>query len=147
MHSNNRIAVHNTELFPIAGAQEFCNSSEFHRLKAQLSEQETKWRKAYEKVVKENELLRTRGGETVLAVQWRERYEVRVRVRVRVRVLEVHVYVYSLLPSCPFSHHTFMIISHSIHPPTYVLIDFLITELNSHPLFRAISWAVCVADN
>jgi hypothetical protein len=46
-------------------------------LKAQLSEQETKWRKAYEKVVKENELLRTRGGETVLAVQWRERYEVR----------------------------------------------------------------------
>jgi hypothetical protein len=52
-------------------------------LKAQLSEQETKWRKAYEKVVKENELLRTRGGETVLAVQWRERYEVRaLKIRV-----------------------------------------------------------------
>jgi hypothetical protein len=60
-------------------------------LKAQLSEQETKWRKAYEKVVKENELLRTRGGETVLAVQWRERYEVRaLKIRVCIENCVLH---------------------------------------------------------
>jgi hypothetical protein len=40
-----------------------------------LQEQDTKWRTAYEKVVKENELLRNRGSETLLATQWRERYE------------------------------------------------------------------------
>jgi hypothetical protein len=51
------------------------NIDELHRLKAQLTEQESKWRQAYEKVVKENELLRTRGGEAMLATQWRERYE------------------------------------------------------------------------
>ena len=51
------------------------NTDELHRLKAQLTEQESKWRQAYEKVVKENELLRTRGGEAMLATQWRERYE------------------------------------------------------------------------
>ena len=45
-------------------------------MKASLAEQEAKWRKAFEKVVKENELLRTRGGEAMLAAQWRERYEV-----------------------------------------------------------------------
>ena len=72
-------------------------------MKAQLSEQETKWRKAYEKVVKENELLRTRGGETVLAVQWRERYEVRaLRDRVCVR-----------FHSCLFSHYSLLLISHT----------------------------------
>jgi hypothetical protein len=51
------------------------NMDELQRLKHQLSEQDAKWRQAYEKVVKENELLRTRGGEAVLATQWRERYE------------------------------------------------------------------------
>ena len=51
-------------------------TSEFQRLRLQLSEQEVKWRKAYENIVKENELLRTRGGEAILALQWRERYEV-----------------------------------------------------------------------
>ena len=50
--------------------------SELLRIKAQLSDQEAKWRKAYETVVRENELLRTRGGEALLAAQWRERYEV-----------------------------------------------------------------------
>ena len=50
-------------------------TDELQRLKGQLTEQEAKWRAAYEKVVKENELLRTRGGEAVLATQWRERYE------------------------------------------------------------------------
>ena len=50
--------------------------SELLRIKVQLSDQEAKWRKAYETVVRENELLRTRGGEALLAAQWRERYEV-----------------------------------------------------------------------
>ena len=49
---------------------------ERQRMKSQLAEQELKWRQAYEKVIKENEILRTRGGEAVLATQWRERYEV-----------------------------------------------------------------------
>ena len=60
----------------LLGGLDSGNSSELQRLKSQLSELELKWRKAYEKVVKENELLRTRGGEAMLAVQWRERYEV-----------------------------------------------------------------------
>jgi hypothetical protein len=40
-----------------------------------LGDQDVKWRQAYEKVVKENEILRARGGEAILATQWRERYE------------------------------------------------------------------------
>lgn len=55
-------------------------NSEFQRLRLQLGEQETKWRKAYENIVKENELLRTRGGEAILALQWRERYEVKEKI-------------------------------------------------------------------
>lgn len=48
-------------------------------MKRQLSDQEAKWRQAYEKIVKENELLRTRGSEAMLAAQWRERYEACIR--------------------------------------------------------------------
>ena len=55
--------------------------SELKRVKAALSEQEGKWKAAYEKVVRENELLKARGGEALLAVQWRERYENCVRER------------------------------------------------------------------
>jgi hypothetical protein len=48
---------------------------ELQRLKAQLAAQELKWKTAYEKVTKENELLRSRGSDTMVATQWRERYE------------------------------------------------------------------------
>lgn len=48
---------------------------ELQRLKAQLAAQEVKWKTAYEKVTKENELLRSRGSDTMVATQWRERYE------------------------------------------------------------------------
>ena len=51
------------------------DSEEIQRLQVMLSEQDAKWKSAYEKVVKENELLRNRGSETLLATQWRERYE------------------------------------------------------------------------
>lgn len=54
---------------------------EVQRLQAMLQEQDTKWRTAYEKVVRENELLRNRGSETLLATQWRERYEACLKER------------------------------------------------------------------
>lgn len=40
-----------------------------------------KWRSAYEKVVRENEQLRNRGGDTLLASQWRDRYDALLRER------------------------------------------------------------------
>ena len=52
---------------------------ELARIKNQLGDQDAKWRQAYEKVVKENELLKTRGSEAILAAQWRERYEACLR--------------------------------------------------------------------
>jgi hypothetical protein len=48
---------------------------ELNRMKLQLKEQEIKWRNAYEKVVKDNELIISRGSDAILATQWRERYE------------------------------------------------------------------------
>lgn len=54
---------------------------ELQRLKTQLAAQEQKWKSAYEKVSKENELLRSRGSDTMVASQWRERYEACVKDR------------------------------------------------------------------
>jgi len=42
---------------------------------------ETRWRTAYEQVVRENEQLRNRGGDMMLANQWRERYDSLLRER------------------------------------------------------------------
>ena len=42
---------------------------------ALLYDTEAKWRSAYEKAVRENEQLRNRGGDMLLATQWRERYD------------------------------------------------------------------------
>jgi FtsZ-binding cell division protein ZapB len=50
-------------------------SEEIQRLKSQLQEQETKWRHSFEKLAKENETLKTKGAESVVAAQWRVRYE------------------------------------------------------------------------
>lgn len=49
--------------------------NDLQRLKVQLQEQEVKWRHACEKLAKENELLKTKGAESVVAGQWRVRYE------------------------------------------------------------------------
>jgi len=54
---------------------------EVARLKTTLQEQELKWRSAYEKIAKENEVLKTKGAESVVAMQWRARYEHCVRDR------------------------------------------------------------------
>ncbi len=54
---------------------------ELQRLKTQLAAQEQKWKTAYEKISKENELLRSRGSDTMVASQWRERYEACVKDR------------------------------------------------------------------
>jgi len=43
-------------------------------LKAKLAENEEAWKTAYERLSKENELLRARGGD-MIAAQWRERYD------------------------------------------------------------------------
>ena len=47
---------------------------ELQALKAKLLENETQWKIAYEKLSKDNELLRARGGDA-LASQWRDRYD------------------------------------------------------------------------
>jgi hypothetical protein len=43
------------------------------------NDNDMKWKQAYEKVVSENELLRTRGGDSLLLSQLRERYETCLR--------------------------------------------------------------------
>ena len=48
---------------------------ENQRLAAQLASIESKWKLAYEKVVRDNELMRHGGSEAMLAAQWRDRYE------------------------------------------------------------------------
>lgn len=45
------------------------------RLQSELGSLESKWKLAYEKVIRENESLRHSGGEAMLAAQWRERFE------------------------------------------------------------------------
>ena len=57
------------------------DSEDIAKLQNTLAEQDAKWKTAYEKVVKENELLRNRGNENLLATQWRERCEARECVR------------------------------------------------------------------
>lgn len=49
--------------------------SEVEKLQSQLQEKEMKWRTAYEKLAKELEQLKTKGAESVVAAQWRLRYE------------------------------------------------------------------------
>eukprot|EP00624_Nannochloropsis_granulata_P005424 evm.model.NODE_38439_length_6783_cov_11.629515.2 len=44
-------------------------------LKAELNEQEGKWRTQYQQLQKEKEALEGAGAETALAAQWRKRYE------------------------------------------------------------------------
>jgi hypothetical protein len=51
---------------------------ELQNLKLRLRENESAWKDAYERVVRENELLHSRGGD-VIASQWRERYDVVLR--------------------------------------------------------------------
>lgn len=50
-------------------------TDEVSRLRATLAEQETKWRQSYESIARENDILRSKGGESLLATQWRGRYE------------------------------------------------------------------------
>lgn len=57
------------------GGAQHSHSDEVARLQATLAEQELKWKKMYEALAKENEVLRSKGGESLLATQWRGRYE------------------------------------------------------------------------
>lgn len=50
-------------------------SDELRKYKAQLQDQESKWRTAFERAMKENEQLRTRGSEALIIAQLREQYE------------------------------------------------------------------------
>jgi hypothetical protein len=52
---------------------------ELTRLKDSVKEQEAQWRSSYEKVNRENEALRSKGGEALVATQWRGRYEACMR--------------------------------------------------------------------
>ena len=53
--------------------------SDILKLQNQLSESEAKWKTAYEKVVRENEQLKTRGNDTILLAQLKERCDVLIR--------------------------------------------------------------------
>ena len=57
---------------PTAGS---AAESELQRLKDSIADKERKWRLEYEKLTGENEALRSRAGEAMLAAQWRTRYE------------------------------------------------------------------------
>jgi hypothetical protein len=49
------------------------------KLQNQLHENDAKWKLAYEKVVRENEQLKTRGNDSILIAQWKERCDVLIR--------------------------------------------------------------------
>ena len=43
-------------------------------IREQLNDKEKSWKDSYEKVVKENEVMRNRGDDSLMATQWRDRY-------------------------------------------------------------------------
>ena len=43
-------------------------------LREQLNEKERSWKESYEKVVRENEVMKNRGDDSLMAAQWRDRY-------------------------------------------------------------------------
>lgn len=49
--------------------------SDTEKLRIELQEKENRWRMACEKLTKELETLKTKGAESVVAAQWRQRYE------------------------------------------------------------------------
>jgi hypothetical protein len=57
---------------PTAGS---AAESELQRLKDSIADKERMWRLEYEKLTGENEALRSRAGEAMLAAQWRTRYD------------------------------------------------------------------------
>ena len=45
-------------------------------LRAEMAEQESRWKESYDLLLAENEKLKSLGAEALLAAQWRHRYEV-----------------------------------------------------------------------
>lgn len=72
-NSNNNNA--NTEKMNTQISTDSSDGDEISRLKIIIQEQDLKWRSSYEKIAKENELLKAKGAESVVATQWRARYE------------------------------------------------------------------------
>ncbi len=68
---------------------------ELQMLKSQLQSCEENWKVSYEKVVKENEMLRNRGGDILMASQWRGRYDDLLREKNelvdKLRVFNIHL--------------------------------------------------------
>lgn len=48
---------------------------QLEQLKAEMMEQETHWKEAYQELMAENTALKSSGSEALLAAQWRQRYE------------------------------------------------------------------------
>lgn len=78
----------------IEGSSDSVNKykEENQRLVAQLASIESKWKLAYEKIVRDNEVMRHGGSEAMLAAQWRDRYEQTVKekydLQERLRIYE-----------------------------------------------------------
>jgi hypothetical protein len=54
-------------------------NDELNRLRTAQAEQEARWKQSYDTILRENEVLRSKGGESLLATQWRGRYEACMR--------------------------------------------------------------------
>lgn len=48
---------------------------QLERLRAEMAEQESRWKEAYDLILAENNALKSSGSEALLAAQWRQRYE------------------------------------------------------------------------
>jgi len=56
-------------------AQTRVDHAQLALLKKELKEQEAQWKEAYDAIVQENTILKSSGGEALLASQWRHRFE------------------------------------------------------------------------
>ena len=56
-------------------AQAKTDHAQLTALRAEMSEQESRWKESYDLLLAENEKLKSSGAEALLAAQWRHRYE------------------------------------------------------------------------
>jgi hypothetical protein len=73
LHSNIDRAIMN------AGDKSSGNDKALMELKRHVSQAESRWKESLQKVVEENEQLRNRGDDSLMAAQWKDRYDAMVK--------------------------------------------------------------------
>eukprot|EP00525_Craspedostauros_australis_P004522 CAMPEP_0198118884 /NCGR_PEP_ID=MMETSP1442-20131203/23422_1 /TAXON_ID= /ORGANISM="Craspedostauros australis, Strain CCMP3328" /LENGTH=313 /DNA_ID=CAMNT_0043777227 /DNA_START=159 /DNA_END=1096 /DNA_ORIENTATION=+ len=63
----------------IGGNRSNQNNTELEELKLAMANQEAQWKRAYDMLLDQNEMLQSTGSEALLASQWRNRYEAMLR--------------------------------------------------------------------